>query len=126
MRSITLAAILLGGMTHAAHTDENYGPTTVHQLAEYCMSDPYGARGGFCLGFISSVMEMLSFTNHIAMGKYKSKEGLGLDICASDTKVTMEQIEHIFILWHNNNPKFWNDDAAVGVVIALQTTWPCK
>jgi len=34
-------------------------------------------------------------------------------------------MEQAFKNWAEKNPQYWNEDEAVGAIVALSDTWPC-
>jgi len=96
-------------------------PNTIQYLYEQCTS-PAAVANAYCAGYISGVAgSMLMASNASKL----SATHLNLGWC-SDSTVTVGQMMQAFKNWHDKHPTIWGKDQALGVIGAMQETWPCS
>lgn len=101
---VVAALVLLASPAFAA--DE-----TVEQLNLKCRQA--GPTGMFCLGFTAGVANAM----FLSSGDIKA--------CPGDHLISHGAIQRAFIEWADLHPEHWGMSSLVGVVLAVQATWPC-
>jgi hypothetical protein len=112
---ITQWAII--GSVKAAETEQN----TIQYLYEKCAStEPID--NAYCAGYISGVAGSMLMASNV-MKLHDAHFNLGW---CSESTVTVAQMMQAFKNWHDKHPTIWGKDQALGVIGAMQETWPCK
>lgn len=114
------AAIVASQCVCAANAAEPQDFQTVHGLYRMC-TDSGQAQQSYCLGFVAGVAGAMH-----ASTAFLESRGVqeNTNWCEAD-KVTHEQKVQAFKKWHDQHPERWQDAPALGVISALQATWPC-
>jgi hypothetical protein len=113
-----ISLLLLGG---AASADQGaHKGYTIHDLYMQCTSTDLAVSRAYCAGYIDGVGNAMTAAETITAGK-----NLNLGWCA-EPGVTTEQAVQVFKNWHDKHPEFWNKPKELGVIAALQESWPCK
>jgi len=85
---------------------------TVQDLYQACQHDDK-----FCIGYIAGVFETMTVTSA------RTRDPV-TGLCA-DSQVTYGAAQQAFINWAAKHPELWSKEWYLGVVLALQATWPC-
>lgn len=94
---------------------------SVQALFEECTSDQV-AMQGICAGYIQGVADTMIASDTVLKAKGFD---FNLGFCPGQD-VTTEQLIQVFKNWYNQNPKSWHIPKELGVIGALQASWPCK
>ena len=116
---IALAALALA--VSAAHASN---AVTVGKLLQLCNAASDSTDSFYCFGFISGVGGVLQVQSHLVdenMNPVPNKT----KTCIPEF-ITSDQLVQVFRNWAERNPKDWSWAATVGVMNALNETWPCK
>jgi hypothetical protein len=115
----TVAACLVNLPTIAQEQGE---ARTVQQLYDDCKQEGSGAGTAFfCLGYIGGVADTMNLL------EVKPKDGAARNpnaMCAGG-RYTYGATRQAFMNWAPKHPELWTKYMLVGVVLALQETWPC-
>jgi hypothetical protein len=124
MKKLVLLALLIAPCTVAITQAAAPVPdtSTVHGLYKACTDPPPGALQLYCIGYIGGVADMMMVAKADAN---KTHSPSGLAYC-SEAPITREQTIQAFKNFHDQHPEYWNLQSIVGIMVALQQTWPCK
>ena len=117
-KQIAFAIILASQCLCAARAGPPPDFATVHGLYHTCSGEDDLSKG-YCLGFIAGVAATMR-TSTLTLGQQRS-----FAFCAPKS-TTHEQAVQAFKNWHEQHPEHWQRSAEVGVMAALQETWPCS
>lgn len=108
--TFVLPLLLLSMRAGAAET------LSVQEFYEHCQRDE-----GFCLGYVGGTLDALSVISAVPGAPHLYK------LCANISKsnVTYGAAKQAFMNWAPRHPELWSSGLGVGVILALQETWPC-
>jgi hypothetical protein len=96
---------------------------TVQELYEECKSENV-----FCAGFVEGVMGVMGMVGGLAANAKTAEDRqlmLGMAVCTHG-HTTLGDAVQAFENWVPKHPKHGSDDGLLGVMMAIQETWPCK
>ena len=116
----TIVLIAVGVVLSDRALSQSEDVHSVQALYEECTSHQVLMQG-ICAGYIQGVADAMSASYSVLKAK-----GLDFNLgyCAG-ADVTTEQLIRVFKNWHDQNPKFWHMPKELGVIGALQESWPC-
>jgi hypothetical protein len=77
----------------------------------------------FCSGYIAGVTEQMT-ANGFMLNKNDKTLDRSLFLCAPPS-TTLGAMVQAFVKWAENYPQGWGFPRQIGVMTALQKTWPC-
>lgn len=100
---------------------------TVQSLYQDCKAT--GERYTGCLRYLTGVGDMMD-----TIGTIRGSSPLSPDVLRSlfpfamclPEKVTLGQMNQVFLNWTEANPKRWQEPEEIGVWTAFQDAWPCN
>ena len=104
----------------AAYAAEPPDFNTTHGLYRLC-TDPSQVQQSYCLGFVAGVAAALRASTALLEGRGVHES---VNWCGTD-RITHEQKVQAFRNWHDQHSEHWQDAPELGVIAALQATWPC-
>jgi Rap1a immunity proteins len=115
---IDLAMALASTSLAADGTSSDVDPAmTVQALYTKCMSNA-ALDQMFCAGFFTAALD-----DATVMGASASTQAYGM---CPKTSVTVGAAAQAFKNWAQKHPEYWSQVRYLGVLLALQETWPCK
>jgi hypothetical protein len=115
MRTTVLLLFLLAAQPMGAADEEKHD---VQKLHEMCKLPPGETKAAICLGFISGVAEMMRL---MSFSRYKEVRGAFGQCSEASYGAAMQA----FMNWADKHPERWSKPMVVGVIEALNETWPC-
>lgn len=112
-----LAFLFFASMTPRANAGDL---DSTGALLSMCKSN--GDGRAYCLGYISGTAAVMEQVALSTSGQFHAMMGM----CVSAPYPSGNAEVAAFISWAEQNQQLWNQPSAVGVMLALDSTWHCK
>ena len=118
--SLLLVLILMLASTSPTKGDQQADPRNTAHLLRWCKEPETSSDYAYCVGYVSGMADVMGL---IGVGASKDFKRYGM--CASEPYPSANAEVQAFINWAEKKPTEWATSAQVGVLLALQETWPC-
>src|SRR6185437_4713905 len=118
MIRISVAAIALVVISQATAFAQN-SSFDVQHLYTQCKDSASQVERAICIGYISGIGAVMKANGALLKSGGSGESARSLGLCGSPTNGAMEQA---FKNWAEKSPQYWNEDEAVGAIVALSDT----
>ena len=116
--------LVLAGMLVARGARADEVSISIQKLIWECNGPPGSPAATFCSGYVAGVSETMTVNGEAVQQQSIAVKNIPT-LCGSN-KATFKELVQVFKNWAQAHPENWSKPAIVGVMLALQGSWPCE